>query len=182
MLKVNEKRVLWKGKFLQSIIITYKDSSGEKREWEAIERINCKGVVAIVPITERGEVLMVRQFRPAVNNFVIEFPAGLVDQNESMEDAARRELLEETGYTAKELSFLIEGPLSPGLPAEILTVYLAKGLMFKGITQRDETENIEVFKVTISDFQNRLSLFTEKGDAVDLKVFGLIELAKKQII
>jgi len=181
MPKVKEKKIIWRGKFLQSVIITYKDLSGKKREWEATERINCKGVVAIVPFTEQGEILLIRQFRPAVNKFVIEFPAGLVDPGESMEDAARRELQEETGYETKELIFLTEGPLSSGFSSEILTVYLAKGLTFKGIPQRDETEDIEVFKIHLSDLNSKLSFFRSQGDTVDLKILGFIELAKKHL-
>lgn len=181
MVDVIEKKILWCGKFLRCISVTYRDSSGSIRSWEAFERVSCDGIVAIVPVTAEGEVLIIRQFRPAVNGYVIEFPAGLNDKGETLEAAARRELLEETGYSAEELIFLAEGPISSGSSSEILTVYLAKRLEFKGIDQRDETEDIEVLKVPIAELHDRLTLLNAQGNAVDLKIFGLMELAKKHL-
>lgn len=64
---------------------------------------------------------------------------------------------------------------------ETLTVYLAKGLEFKGIDQRDETEDIEVLKVPITELYDRLTLLKAQGNTVDLKIFGLMELAKKYL-
>ena len=79
-------------------------------------------------MTDDKEVLLIRQFRPPVNGYVIEFPAGLNDKGDTLEEAAKRELLEETGYSAREMIFLTEGPMSSGASGEILTVFLAKGL------------------------------------------------------
>lgn len=181
MVDVIEKKILWCGKFLRCISVTYRDSSGSIRIWEAFERVNCDGIVAIVPVTTEGAVLIIRQFRPAVNGYVIEFPAGLNDKGETLEAAARRELLEETGYSAGELIFLAEGPVSSGSSSETLTVYLAKGLEFKGIGQKDETEDIEVLKVPINELYDRLTILNTQGNAIDLKIFGLMELAKKHL-
>ena len=55
-----------------------------------------------MPLTDDAEFLLIRQFRPPVNNYVIEFPAGLNDKGDTLKEAAERELLEETGYTARE--------------------------------------------------------------------------------
>lgn len=184
MVEIIEKKVLWEGNFLRCVSVAYRDSTGEIRNWELYERVNCNGVVAIVPVTEQGEVLTIRQFRPAVNGYVIEFPAGLNDRGESLEDAARRELFEETGYSANELIFLVEGPISSGSSGEILTVYLAKGLVLNphnGINSKDETEEIEVLKIPIHELYSRLSILRSQGNHVDLKVFGLIELAKRHL-
>lgn len=181
MVDVIGKKVLWQGKFLRCISVTYRDSSGSIRSWEVFERVSCDGIVAIVPVTAEGEVLIIRQFRPAVNGYVIEFPAGLNDKGETLEEAARRELLEETGYSAGELIFLAEGPISSGSSGETLTVYLAKGLEFKGIDQKDETEDIEVLKIPIAELYDRLTLLNAQGNAIDLKIFGLMELAKKHL-
>ena len=73
-------------------MLSYRDHKGHLRRWEAVERVNCKGVVVIVPFTPEGEVLLTRQYRPVLDSFVVEFPAGLNDKGESMEEAAAASL------------------------------------------------------------------------------------------
>jgi ADP-ribose pyrophosphatase len=181
MSKSIDKRTICEGKFLRFVKTTYTDSFGLLREWEFIERVNCNGIVAIVPVTDAHEVLLIRQFRPPVNNYVIEFPAGLNDKGDTIEEAARRELLEETGYYAGTMIFLAEGPLSSGASGEIISVYLARALAFKGTEGQDETEDIEVIKIPIDTLFDHLSAFRSQGDFIDLKILGLIELAKKHL-
>jgi 8-oxo-dGTP pyrophosphatase MutT (NUDIX family) len=179
--KIIEKKTLLEGKFLRFILTTYFDSSGIIREWESFERVNCNGIVVIVPLTDNGETLLIRQFRPPVNGYVIEFPAGLNDRGDSLEEAARRELLEETGYSAGEIVYLTEGPMSSGASGEILTAFLARGLKFKGTSEKDETEEIEVLKIPLNELDSKLSELRSNGNYVDLKIYGLIELAKKHL-
>ncbi len=181
VIRIIEKKTVWEGRFLKLVLTTYIDSYGTVREWESLERVNCKGIVAVVPVTNNKEVLLTRQFRPPVNGYVIEFPAGLNDRGDTLEEAAKRELLEETGYAAREMIFLTEGPMSSGASGEILTAFLAKGLEFKGIGERDETEDIEVLKVLINELDYKLSVLQSEGNLVDLKIFGLIELAKRYL-
>jgi len=173
------KKIISEGNFVRFVRTVYTDSSGKLREWESFERINCNGIVAIVPVTDDNNVLLIRQFRPPVNGYVVEFPAGLNDKGETLEAAARRELIEETGYSAKEMVFLTEGPMSSGASGEILTAFFARRLEFKGIGERDETEDIEVLKVPMDKLDDTLSALRSEGDYVDLKIFGLMELAKK---
>jgi 8-oxo-dGTP pyrophosphatase MutT (NUDIX family) len=179
--KIIERRTAWEGKFLKCILTTYIDSAGVVREWESFERVNCEGIVAIVPLTDDEEVLLLRQFRPPVRGYVIEFPAGLNEKGATLEEAARRELLEETGYSAKDMIYLTEGPLSSGSSGEILTAFLARGLEFKGLGKKDETEDIEVLKMPINDLYDKLSALRSAGNLIDLKIFGLLELAKRYI-
>ncbi len=177
------KKILWEGRFLRSVLLKYQvrcNSSNclEERDWEALERVNCEGVIGIVPLTDNGEVVLIRQFRPPVNGFVVELPAGLVDKGESFENAVRRELTEETGYQAGELHFLTAGPMSSGASAEILTVYVATGLIYVGIGQRDETEDIEVIIVPMDSLNKKLEELRNDGNHIDLKIYGLTEMAK----
>ncbi|MBI5188786.1 MAG: NUDIX hydrolase [Nitrospirae bacterium] len=189
--KIIGRKTAWEGRFLRCILTTYIDSSGAIREWESFERVNCKGIVAVVPVTDTKEVLLIRQFRPAVNGCVIEFPAGLNDREDTLEEAAKRELLEETGYSAREMIFLTEGPMSSGASGEILTVFLARGLALnplnqvqgqgQGIGRRDETEDIEVLRVPLEKLGSKLLELQDVGNYIDLKIYGLVELAKNVI-
>lgn len=181
IVRILEKNTIWEGKFLRFVLTTYIDSSGIVRKWESFERVNCKGIVVIVAVTDDKEVLLIRQFRPPVNGYVIEFPAGLNDRGDTLEEAAERELLEETGYSEREMIFLAEGPMSSGASGEILTAFLAKGLVFKGIGKRDETEDIEVLMVPIDKIDSKLDAYRLEGNYIDLKIFGLMELAKRYL-
>ncbi|NWF52036.1 MAG: NUDIX hydrolase [Nitrospirae bacterium] len=179
--RIIEKKTLWEGKFLRAVLITYVDSSGLVRNWESFERVHCRGIVVIVPLTDDGLVILTRQFRPPVNRYVIEFPAGLNEKGDSLEDAAKRELIEETGYNAREIIYIGEGPLSSGASGEVLTAFLAKGLDFKGIGDRDEAEDIEVLKIPIDEIYDKLSTLKLEGNLIDLKIYGLLELAKRHL-
>jgi 8-oxo-dGTP pyrophosphatase MutT (NUDIX family) len=180
--KIIDRKTAWEGTFLRCVITKYLDSKGTVREWEFIERVNCKGIVGIVPVTDDKEVLLIRQFRPPVKGYVIEFPAGLNEKDDTLEEAARRELLEETGYSAGHMIYLTEGTLSSGASGEVLTAFLATGLVFQGMGKRDETEDIEVLKIPIRELDQKLSALKSEGNLIDLKIFGLLELAKKHLV
>ncbi len=186
-MQIIDKRTAWEGNFLKTMHISYTDRSGNIRTWEAVERVNCTGIVTIVPVMADGDILLVRQFRPVLDSFVVEFPAGLNDRDESLQEAARRELIEETGHTAEEFLFLAEGPISSGLSTELLTVFLAKNSTPApaGLRQRyqpDESEDIEVITMPLSAMYERLNAWREKGDYIDLKIYGLAELAKRALV
>ena len=120
-----DERTLYEGRFL---------SLKETRGWEYVERRGRAGGVLIVAVTDEGRLLLVEEERPPIRGLVVSLPAGLVgDQGpESAEEAGRRELLEETGYAARELDFLGGGPSSPGLANESVVFYRARGLSRTG--------------------------------------------------
>ncbi|XP_064606126.1 ADP-sugar pyrophosphatase-like, partial [Liolophura sinensis] len=94
------------GKWLSLNKITYKDPTGQQREWEAVYRTTNTGIgadaVVIIPILKRllkyDCVILVKQYRPPLKGYTLEFPAGLIDKAELPEETAVRELKEETGY------------------------------------------------------------------------------------
>ncbi|GER93769.1 NUDIX hydrolase [hot springs metagenome] len=185
-MKIIDKKTVWEGKFLKSLIITYADESGNLRNWEAVERVNCNGIVVVIPVTSNKEFLLIRQFRPVVNNFVIEFPAGLNDKNESLFAAAKRELVEETGYDAEDFIFLADGPVSSGMSTEMLTVFLARDaypapLDIKEKYPADESESIEMIKTPFPEIYKTLESYRKNGDYIDLKVYGFVEMAKERL-
>ncbi len=182
-MKIRDRKTQWQGKFLRSVLLTYEQAAtageaGKMRQWESVERIGCDCIVGLVPITDDESAIVIRQFRPPLNGYVVELPAGLCEKGEHPEDAARRELLEETGYSALNLDFLAEGPLSSGISSEILTSFLATGLSYVGIGNRDETEDIEVLKIPLADLYGELELLRKAGNNIDIKIYGLVELAR----
>jgi ADP-ribose pyrophosphatase len=184
--QIVDKKTIWEGNFIRAIMLQYRDDRGWVRNWEAVERIDCNGIVAIIPVTGDGNLLMIRQFRPALNRHVIEFPAGLNDKGESLLDAARRELIEETGCTSDTFEFMAEGPISSGLSTEILTVYIAKDVVHASEELRakypiEETEHIELIEVPLDAAYETIEDYRKHGDLADIKIYGFIELARKKI-
>src|SRR5271169_5993270 len=155
-MEVIRKKIVWTGKFMSAVEITYRDAHGIVRTWEALERVGVSGIVVMVAITPAGNVILEKQFRPPVGRDVIELPAGLVESNEPMEVAANRELIEETGWSAGKLDFLAEGPISTGASTEALRAYLCTELEHVGINGGDDNEIIEVIEVPITDVQDYL--------------------------
>jgi|Deesub1362A_J573_1020465.scaffolds.fasta_scaffold00165_55 8-oxo-dGTP pyrophosphatase MutT (NUDIX family) len=185
-MEVLGQKTLWEGKFLKTISITFKDHKGVIRQWEAVSRVNCDGVVVIIPVTVDNNLLLIRQFRPVVKKHVIEFPAGLVNTGEDILTAGKRELIEETKHDSDTFIPLTEGVLSTGINSEKWTVLLAKDA--KEATPEllkqyppDETENIDVIKAPITDVYDTLEKYAKNGDYIDIKIYGLVELAKRKI-
>ncbi len=166
---------------MSAVEITYRDARGVIRTWEALERLGIGGIVVMVAVTPSGNVILEKQFRPPVGREVLELPAGLVEPDESMEVAAKRELIEETGWSAGKLAFLAEGPISTGASTEALRAYLCTDLDYVGKNGGDDNEIIEVIEVPIQHAQEYLRNAQAKGTLIDLKVFGLVELAKKAL-
>ncbi len=180
-MEILSKKIVWKGNFMSAVEITYRDARGVVRTWEALERVGIGGIVVMVGITPAGTVILEKQFRPPLGRDVIELPAGLVEPGENMEEAAKRELIEETGWAAKNLEFLAEGPISTGASTESLRAYLCTGLEHVGKNGGDDNEIIEVIEVPLANAQEFLQDQQKQGVLVDLKVFGLIELAKRKL-
>lgn len=109
------------------------------------------GAVCVVPITDEGEVICVRQYRYPVADVMLEIPAGKLDyKDEDPTSAALRELREETGATCKKLSYMGKYYSSPAILDECIHMYMAEGLEF-GDMELDEDEFIEVKRIPIDE-------------------------------
>lgn len=164
---------------MSAVEIHYRDARGVERTWEAVERVNVGGIVVMVAVTPAGTVLLERQFRPPLGRDVIELPAGLVEPGEPFEEAARRELIEETGWAAGRMQFLVSGPMSTGASTEVLRTYLCTELEHVGKAGGDDNEIIEVIEVPVRSVHEYLAESTAQGMLVDLKVYGLVELGRR---
>lgn len=109
------------------------------------------GAVVVIPLTKEGEYIMVRQYRPAIDAWILEFPAGTLQSGENPQYCAHRELIEETGWSADELIPLGTLYPAPGFCDEIQYGFLAKGLS-PAQSNLDEDEVIEVEQLSTAQF------------------------------
>ncbi len=168
MAKIHKLDVVSEGKFIRFI---------KSEEWEYVERSNCTGIVAIIPVTDDKKLVLIEQYRVPVGKKVIEFPAGLVNDKklsrpEKMITAAKRELLEETGYKAGRIIKIFEGPLSSGITSEMMTFYLATRLKKVSSGGGDMTEDIKVHHVPLAKIDTWLKARRAGGCLVDPKLYG----------
>lgn len=108
------------------------------------------GAVWVVPVTEQGQIVLIRQYRYPVGEYCLEVPAGGLSDGLSPEEAARRELAEEIGGTAAELRYVGRFYTSNGISNEIAYIYLATGVEL-GETQRELTEEMETRPVPAAE-------------------------------
>ncbi len=144
------------------------------------EYIKHIGAVAVLPLTDDGNVICVRQYRYAVAEVTTEIPAGKLDApDEDPREAALRELREETGARCKELTYLGTYLASPAILDEKINLYLARGLDF-GETDPDEDEFIDVVQIPLSEMVERVM----KGEILDgktqLAILKVNELLRRE--
>jgi ADP-ribose pyrophosphatase len=156
----------------------------QRGTYEFASRRKASGIVGIVAVNAKGKLLLIEQFRPPVAKRVIEIPAGLAGdivghELEELAAAARRELLEETGYEAGEMKPVAAGPPSAGICDEVITMFVARGLKKTGEGAGDGSEDITLHEVPVAKVPAFLKRKTREGCLVDLKVYtGLYFLAK----
>lgn len=114
-----------------------------------------QGSVVLLPIFPDGDILMVRQYRHAIGASIWEVVAGRVEQGESRPAAARRELMEETGYTASRVRQILEIFPSPGYVTERMWIFAATGLR-KGTAQPEEDERITARKLPLAALEKMI--------------------------
>lgn len=163
---------LYEGKFLNLV---------RDGRWEYCERVNNTAAAMIFACTPEGNVLLVEEYRPPIAAQSICFPAGLIGDEgpESGEVAARRELLEETGYEAMKMRYLFTGPSSPGLTSETVAFYLADGLRKVAAGGGVDNENILVHEAPLAGIDSWLNGQIAAGKSIDPRVYtGLYFLTR----
>jgi len=169
--------ILHSGKFLTLI---------KQGHWEYVDRVHGTGAVIIIGVTTEQKVLLVEQYRIPVHARTIEFPAGIIgdepgDTHESSVAAARRELLEETGYAAGSIEAVTTGPSCSGITSERVTLFRALGLHRTGKGGGVAHEEITVHEVPLAEVVPWLEAKAKTGVLIDPKVYaGLFFVAQNK--
>ncbi|QIL21315.1 NUDIX hydrolase [Thermomonas sp. HDW16] len=163
----NLKQTLYEGDWLRLVRIDH---------WESCERTHGQGMaVIIIAVTPDDHVLFVEQFRVPLGARTIEMPAGLVGDDhaqDTLEDAARRELIEETGWSPGKVEVLLVGPTSSGMSNERIAFVRARELTKVGDGGGVDNENITVHTVPRSDAPRWLMQKQAEGFELDLKLWA----------
>lgn len=165
------------GKFLALI---------QEGHWEYADRTNATGAAIIVAVTDDQKFLLVEQYRIPVHARTIELPAGIIGDepgsgDEAHTDAARRELLEETGYEAGHLELLTHGPASSGLASETVSLFRATRLRRAGAGGGVAHEDITIHEVPLAEVHNWLEGKATSGVLIDPKVYaGLYFISRER--
>ncbi|MDP6634728.1 MAG: NUDIX hydrolase [Phycisphaerae bacterium] len=170
-----DRNVVWEGDYVRAVT---------HGRWEFVERKNITGIVGMIPVTDDGKLVLVAQHRPAVGRTVIELPAGLVgdiedQRDEPIENAAARELIEETGYRAGKMERVCCGAASAGIASEEMTFFLATELQKVGPGGGDDSEDIVVHEVALSEAPAYLDDCRDKGMVIDLKIYAGLYFCSK---
>jgi ADP-ribose pyrophosphatase len=134
------------------------------------EIVEHNGAVAIVAVTDENKILMVKQYRKAVEKVLIEIPAGKLEKGEVPYDCAERELIEETGFRAHQLEEVIEIITSPGFCTEKIHLFVARDLTVDYL-ENDEDEFIDIITMNLDEALEKIV----SGEIVDSKtIIGLL--------
>jgi ADP-ribose pyrophosphatase len=129
------------------------------------EIVHVRNAVAVLPILSNGNVVLVRQYRPAIRKTLLEIPAGLLDDGEDEQNAAMRECEEETGYRPKKLQRLLHYAHAEGYSTGWITLYVATELKKMGQISLDRTEHLEPVQMSFAELQD----LVRKNEIVDSK-------------
>jgi ADP-ribose pyrophosphatase len=155
-----ETKPIFQGKVISLQVDTVRLPNGEQATRELVKH---PGAVAVLALVD-DKLLVVEQFRKPLERSLVEIPAGKLEPGEPLEEAALRELAEETGYTAKSVRLLQSVAVSPGFADEIVHLYVAEGLT-KGEAHPDEDEFLHVEAITLQQAQ----LYIAEGRIADAK-------------
>ncbi len=153
--------------------------------WEYVDRVNATGSALIVAVTAEAKLLLVEQYRIPVHARTIELPAGIIgdepgQSHESQAEAARRELLEETGYAAGRIEAVTTGAACSGLTSERTTLFHATDLRRAGPGGGIGKEDNTVHEVALTEIVAWLETQAKTGRLIDPKVYtGLFFVTRR---
>jgi len=165
---MDETEVLFNGRWLRLC---------RRGRWEYAERTSPGGAVIVIALTPEDNVIFVEQWREAIRKRAIEMPAGLIGdepgkESEHLLDAARRELLEETGYACGRIDYYMTGPSSSGMSTETIAFVRAWDLQRRHAGGGVAGEDIQVHEVPRTVAAQWLCRKLAEGYSIDPKVFA----------
>ncbi|MDF5708599.1 MAG: NUDIX hydrolase [Nostoc sp. S4] len=167
-----KQRLFYKGRKFDFEVNRLRLPNKAEGEWECIRH---PGGALAVPMTPEGKLVLVRQYRFAVQGRILEFPAGTVEYNEDPLETVQREIEEETGYSAQKWHKLGEFFLAPGYSDEIIYAFLAQDLQKLETPQnQDEDEDIETVFLTPEELEKAIL----QGELLDAKSISSFFLAR----
>lgn len=181
-MQVIQRRTLFEGRFVRVVEKHVLGPGNMCHSWETVQRTNVhgSGAVVIIACTSQDELLLEKNWRAGTESFVIQFPAGLTDlPGETEEEAARRELLEETGYSATEFIPVFLSPLSSALTGTRAMHFFAPCAELVGKPDIQDPEVTELFRVPLSAIDAFLLHLPDEVE-LDLQVPGILWLLKQK--
>lgn len=163
---------IYEGKVLNLRIDTVELPDKRYSKREIVEHVGGVGVIAI---TEEGNIVLVNQYRKALDKNIIEIPAGKLEINEEPKETARRELEEETGYTCSKMRYFTEFYPTPGYCTEKIHLFIAEDLI-PGKQSLDENEFLEVLEIPFEEAYEKVM----NGEILDAKTIIGINLLKNE--
>ena len=164
-------KILKKKSILKTKLFNIKQASiefGDKiLEYEIISG-NGNGAILVVPIID-SEIIFIKEYAAAVDDYMITFPKGKIDEDENMYEAANRELQEEIGYKANDIKFIKKIYLAPGYIDHITYIMFAEGLQ-PSVLSGDEPETLEQIRVNKSELQK----FLDESEIIDSRVYAAL--------
>jgi ADP-ribose pyrophosphatase len=159
----------YRGRAIHLRVDSVAKPNGKETTREVVEHVDC---VVILPVDSKGNILLVRQYRHAVDKELLELPAGSIDPGETPEEAATRELREETGFKPRRLEGLGGFYAAPGYCTEYLHFFRATQLERSPLTAED-TDEIEVVPVSPADVPGLVA----SGQICDAKTIAGFRIA-----
>ena len=173
--KTLSSKTIYEGKIISLTLEEVELPDGNRAQRELVQH---SGAVALIPLTDDGKLVLVKQYRKSLNRMLIEIPAGRIEVGEDPEVTAIRELEEETGYGARKVTYIQSFATSPGFANEIIHLYLAENLYeIVNPAAGDEDEFIEVLEVTIDEAEQLVA----SGEIFDAKTAFAVIFAKHQL-
>jgi ADP-ribose pyrophosphatase len=146
---LNHRKEIYRGRIVNLVVDEITTQQGNKAIREVLQH---PGGAAVIPVLSNGDVLLVRQFRYPMQEYLLELPAGKIDGGEPPEVTAARELAEEVGYSAGRLTKIAECYTTPGFCDERLHVYLAEDLTPVSRVP-DEDEELEIVQLSTDELR-----------------------------